>query len=126
MKPLSWRPRRYYADGLRRYCAPACGHACTEADHSMAKHNAAALAKQLGKGWRPIVWENLGWHYKAKKGDCEVHCFTPRRYYWCSWMVGGHQFQGKGRTAPAAFKQAARAMISHASMIDAALEQVMP
>jgi hypothetical protein len=46
-------------------CAPACGGDCTFADHEKAVANASALAKRLGPTWRPVVWENLGWHYKA-------------------------------------------------------------
>jgi hypothetical protein len=22
----------------------------------------------MGKGWKPVVWENLGWYYSVKKG----------------------------------------------------------
>lgn len=57
---LSWKP-------VRRgdiYCAPACGNGCTY----QAYLNAVAAAKQLAKelpGFKPHVWENLGWHYSA-------------------------------------------------------------
>ncbi len=27
------------------------------------------LVKRLGHGWKPYVWENLGWHYKAVSLD---------------------------------------------------------
>lgn len=47
------------------YCAPFCGAKCTWAAFQKATRDAAALCKRLGKGWKPRVWENLGWHYSA-------------------------------------------------------------
>ena len=44
------------------YCAPLCGGGCTWAAFKLAEHAAAELAKKLGPGWSPRVWENLGWH----------------------------------------------------------------
>ena len=58
-KPLSWKPQ---LNG-EIYCSPACGGGCTKAAHDDAKKNAAELARQVGPGWTPRVWENLGWHY---------------------------------------------------------------
>lgn len=60
-KGLSWKPRR----NGRIYCAPACGHGCTYAAYQRAVKAAQRLADRLGKGWKPHVWENLGWHYSA-------------------------------------------------------------
>lgn len=37
------------------------------------------LAKELGSGWKPYIWENLGWHFRAVS-DC-------RR-----WKVHGNVF----------------------------------
>lgn len=31
-----------------------------------AKTKAEALAKRLGPSWHPKIWENLGWHWKAR------------------------------------------------------------
>lgn len=64
-----WTPRHR---GLI-YCSPRCGGNCTRAAWNAAKANAARLAKDLGPGWKPWVWENLGWHYAAQKGAAEVH-----------------------------------------------------
>ena len=36
----------------------------------------AALAKRLGKGWKPHVKENMGWHYSARNGGWNVHADT--------------------------------------------------
>ncbi len=87
MKPeaLSWEPKR---DG-RRYCAPACGRGCTEVEYERAKANAAKLAKALGAGWEPLVWENLGWHWGASAPHIRVLGFmfksrAPNKY--SAWL----------------------------------------
>lgn len=54
------------------YCSPGCGLGCTKAGHDNAVEAAQALAAQLGEGWEPHVWENLGWHFRARKGCCDV------------------------------------------------------
>lgn len=58
---LSWKPRRI-GD---RYCAPACGNGCTHQEYTEATEKAKALAFICGNGWKPDVWENLGWHYRV-------------------------------------------------------------
>lgn len=50
------------------YCSPACGLNCKHEDFERAREGAAALCAALGEGWMPHVWENLGWHFSAKKG----------------------------------------------------------
>lgn len=52
-------------DMTKRKCARWCGRGCTEAEYLDAKKKGAALAKKLGKGWKPEICENLGWHYRA-------------------------------------------------------------
>lgn len=54
------------------YCARWCGCGCTKAAFDQATSEAAALAKDLGQGWLPHVFENIGWHYKATKGKCDI------------------------------------------------------
>jgi hypothetical protein len=61
MTKLSWEPRRFG----NHYCSPACGAGCTTAAFDEATKAADALAVSLGDGWKPRVWENLGWHYSA-------------------------------------------------------------
>jgi hypothetical protein len=78
MKPrkrLSWKPvRRGHI-----FCAPACGVGCTHAAYLLAHERANALCASLdrtsGKGWKPHVWENLGWYYNAVSacGRIKVH-----------------------------------------------------
>lgn len=56
----------FSAKPIRRgdiYCARWCGGNCTWAAYQLAKERAAKLCKRMGDGWKPRVWENLGWHY---------------------------------------------------------------
>ena len=68
---LSWDP---ISDGPT-YCAPACGSRCTRAAYDRAEACAGLLARTLGPGWIPRVWENLGWHYSVRSpcGRLMVH-----------------------------------------------------
>ncbi len=66
---LRWQPLK---KGLV-YCAPACGANCTFEAFEKAKQDAAALCERMGKGWKPRVWENMGWYYEAQKGCASVH-----------------------------------------------------
>ena len=54
------------------YCSPACGFCCKKADFDRATERAQAIAKMLGGGWEPRVWENGGWHFEVKKSFCKV------------------------------------------------------
>ena len=71
---VSWTPR--LSDDGRLFCSPACGAGCTAEEHELAKRGATALARRLGRvfgsGWRSVVWENMGWHYRVEKGQCSV------------------------------------------------------
>lgn len=68
------------------FCAPFCGRKCTHKEYLAAKQGAADLVRKLGKGWKPRVWENMGWHYSAvsKDGRIKVHTHkypnSPRDY----------------------------------------------
>lgn len=70
LEPLSWTPVRRGA----AYCSPACGAGCTVREHRRAVRDADALVRRLrGSGWRPVVWENLGWHFRAVSGPVQVY-----------------------------------------------------
>ena len=71
------------------------------------------LADALGPGWKPEVWENLGWHYRAvsKDGRIKVYPSTGRagRIIGYSVLVGieansGGYWHGCGRTAKSALR----------------------
>lgn len=42
-------------------------------DKAYATAAAERLAKRLGEGYEPIVHENLGWHYRVRKGAITVY-----------------------------------------------------
>ena len=57
------------------YCSPACcgdRPFCTKAAYDRANHEAAAMATELGNGWKPDVWENLGWYGSARRNRLRV------------------------------------------------------
>lgn len=57
-----------------RYCSPSCGGGCTWKEYQQAVRDADQLVKQLrGEGWKPVVWENLGWHFQAVSGPVQVY-----------------------------------------------------
>lgn len=58
---------------MNEYCASWCGRGCTRAEFEKANRKARKLANQLGKGWEPFVWENLGWYWSAVNGGMKVH-----------------------------------------------------
>jgi len=69
----NWTPT-LSADGIF-FCSPACGGGkyCKKADYDLAVSRSNAAAEQLGEGWETHVWENLGWHYKVRKGFVTLH-----------------------------------------------------
>lgn len=86
---LSWEPRRY---GPGLYCAPACGRGCTWDEYQEATRQAEALCRRLGPGWKSVVHENLGWHWKAvfEDGRVQLHYDRQGRSYtaFLTWEEG--------------------------------------
>jgi hypothetical protein len=63
-KTFSWSKGAWVARRRGRiYCAPACGRGCTFAEYKEALKRSRAVASRLGPGWKPVVHENMGWHY---------------------------------------------------------------
>lgn len=93
----NWNPVTYQKWGEARYCSTACGHGCTRDAYDKAVKLSKALCKRLGAGWTPNVWENLGWHFSAKKGKLEVHRNAPRRY-WANFNATVRQFETHDET----------------------------
>ena len=72
MKEITWRPKRRG----KIYCAPACGRECTFSEYTQAVNSAKALVRKMKtKGWKPHVWENLGWHYKIVRGRVSIYAY---------------------------------------------------
>ena len=80
----------------RIYCSPACGANCTKVAYDTAQKMGTALAKKLGKGWKPHVWENMGWFYKAEKGDVSVRDSRSGFSYTAYFNTDVQQFIGEG------------------------------
>lgn len=94
MSALSWTPVR----NGKLYCSAACGGKCTHAAYLTAKRRAAALVKSLGPGWKPEVWENLGWHFAAINGAMRVsggEKISPRSRK-LSWTAVWNNPEGTG------------------------------
>lgn len=72
------------------YCSPRCGAGCTHAAFERATAEAEALCSRLGEGWRPRVWENMGWHYAAQKGCLALHPNTGGSTVKPGWRVTGY------------------------------------
>ena len=107
--PLSWDPVRRGAT----YCAPACGRGCTHAEYMRANRSASALCASLGGGWKPHVWENLGWHPKAVSptGVMAIYKHGPRNYW--ATTEGDNlcgQFHADGRTQREAYTKVVNSM----------------
>lgn len=62
------------------FCSPACGANCTKKNFDEATENARRLANQLGHGWEPHVWENLGWHFEVTKRGATVSVVDGAEY----------------------------------------------
>ena len=72
------------------YCAPWCGRGCTMEEHNLAHQEANALAENMGDGWTPRVWENLGWHYSVRS-PCDRIRVHPHHhkgavYSYCAYL----------------------------------------
>jgi hypothetical protein len=60
-----WNPVR----NGETYCSPACGAGCTYEAYKKAVKDADELASlccdKIGGIWKPVVHENLGWHWQV-------------------------------------------------------------
>lgn len=92
MKELSRTPRKYLFWGKERYCSARCGGHCTREAHTRAVDDGKSLVKLLGKGWKSVVHENLGWHFYAvhSKTKATMHIHGARAF-WVQVMVGNQQ-----------------------------------
>lgn len=65
------------------FCSPACGGQCKRVDFDHVSAQAGVLAAKLGRGWMPIVWENLGWYFKVQKGAATVRINSKGNFEAC-------------------------------------------
>jgi hypothetical protein len=84
---MNWKPK---LNG-KVYCALACGDGCTKAAYDKAVKDADALVARLkGSGWRPVVFENTGWHHRAISGPVQVYPSGDGRF----WAMIGSRPKG--------------------------------
>jgi hypothetical protein len=104
----SWTPRRRG----KVYCSSGCGHGCTWSEHRKAKKESEELAKELGRGFRPWVRENLGWHCGAVSPVASVIKNKGSRWYNAVLDGDGPEFGsrwiGNGLTPAGALQMAVR------------------
>lgn len=120
------------ADG-QFYCSPECGGGkfCRKEWYDKAVSDADALCARLGQGWEPIVHENLGWHYRVRKGAVKVYDDSrdvPRFSAWIE-VPGVPQIIASGPTPEDAIGYAvqdARTMMARLSNALAVLSDVAP
>ena len=72
----NWTPK---LDG-QIFCSPACGRGCTLKQFNEANTSAKNLAKKLGPNWRPVTWENLGWHWKIVNANMVIEPYNSGKF----------------------------------------------
>jgi hypothetical protein len=120
-----WKPRRKGKNG-EIFCSPGCGGDCTRKDWELAHKRAKALAKRLGKGWKPRVWENGAWHYSVVS-PCDRLNVYPKKYgsysaYLNKAGSGGGRWVGHGTTPRKAIKDAVRQGMEAKAELDAIMD----
>jgi hypothetical protein len=99
------------------FCAPACGNKCKLADFERATASAAALVAELGDGWQPRVWENLGWYFSAEKGTASVGYSEGGGHFTASIDAGifqqRHEQFRAAASSPRAAMEAVLAEVEH-------------
>ena len=107
-RKLSWKPVSRGAV----YCSPGCGRGCTYKEFIDANAAADELVELLGPGWKPRVWENMGWYYCAVSldGHMKVHpgCNESRPTYYTAFfgdIAAGGRWVENAKTPKAAIRK---------------------
>ncbi len=95
-KPLSWVARRRG----NIYCSPACGCGCSIQMYRQAVKSANTLAHRLGSGWKPDVWENLGWYYCVVSPCRSIKVYQNQNHQAPAYTayLDGNNFAASGST----------------------------
>lgn len=110
------------------YCSPACGRGCTKAEYDRAVKRADKLAKKLGPGWKPEVFENLGWFSMATSpcGRITVHPPDTAEGYYDAFLNKAGEVGGLWTVSASTPKQAVAKVIEagkrHLAEIQAIME----
>lgn len=116
------------------YCSPRCGCKCTYEAYLKAKSDADALCETMGDDWEPAIWENCGWHYRAKNGVATIHPPVGGIPTYSAWIEVGvigvgenHlQFICSAETPQDALGFAVQEARTAVHRINAALEDLLP
>jgi len=114
-----WRPR-HLPGGV--YCSPRCGGSCKLSDYERAVNGSKALAERMGDGWRPEMWENLGWFWIVRRGNLEIHPCSDGTY--SAWFQGSKQFIAYGDTPEDALANVIRDLRCFVETIQEELREV--
>lgn len=96
----SWKP-------IRRgeiYCSPGCGGNCRLEAHTLAIRNSKSLARKMGAGWKPRVWENLGWHHCVISPCRRIKIHPGFTAFLGEPDSGGGRWAERGKTAKKALR----------------------
>lgn len=120
---LSWKPIKKGAI----YCSSACGGRCTHSAFLSAQKQAKLTAKIVGKGFKPHVWENLGWYWKITS-KCE--CLSVSLYgntftaYLNTEPNSGGRWVSEGKTPQIAIKKVIKAARDEMNTIEIMLSKL--
>lgn len=111
------------------YCSPWCGAKCTKAAFEDSTAKADALCAQMGAGWKPRVWENMGWYYSIQKGCVTIRQDGDRYSAWIEPRLEAAgrtmvQFIEYADTPEDALGFATQAARTHVARLNHALEDV--
>lgn len=81
------------------YCAPRCGFRCKKAEYDAAVAAADAVVRELGEGWSPRVWENMGWHSEVRRGSSTVRIDRRDGTFEAEFASIDKQYFAAGKTA---------------------------
>lgn len=96
---------------------------CTWVAYQKAKADAVALCKVLGPGWKPRLWENLGWHYEASHYQMRVTYSKFGKVY-TAWFNAIHQEIADAKSPRAAVEKAIAQMHAYVGTLLSSLRKV--
>jgi hypothetical protein len=107
------------------YCSPVCGFGCKKSEYDAAVAASETLAAHMGAGWRGRVWENLGWHYEAVKGACNVRPHGTGAEVYSAVLDTSPQFFARSASAVDAVADVLQQAREHLERTTRQIEQVI-
>ncbi len=83
----------------RGYLSPAYEDRCLKTEYNRALVEAKKLCALLGKGWKPRVLENIGWHYSASNEDGRISVSPIPGFGYHAFLSEPGTFSCRGRWA---------------------------